>query len=201
MKLNKYLIAGLIAVAIAVAVGVLQPVRENLTIKYKPYTGLDYPNQGDTGSLENGTVAKCKAKCTKKPDCIGFTIHPNKTCYFKDTTIRNPGYTEGTFYYGGKKALPPGVTDPTEYENIEWTEEEEEPLEEEVEEEEEVMEDGAPTTKRKNNVDADMPTDTGSNVGMYVGIGVAVLAVVLIGGAAFVFLKPPPAPLVAGRRR
>jgi len=201
MKLNKYLIAGLIAVAIAVAVGVLQPVRENLAIKYKPYTGLDYPNQGDTGHLENATVEKCKAKCTKKPDCIGFTINPNKNCHFKDTTIRNPGYTEGTFYYGGKKALPPGVTDPTEYENIEWTEDVEEAEEMPLEEEEEVMEDGAPTTKRKNNVDADMPTDTGSNVGMYVGIGVAVLAVVLIGGAAFVFLKPPPAPLVAGRRR
>jgi hypothetical protein len=200
MKLNKYIIAGLIAVAVAVAVGLLQPVRENLAIKYKPYTGLDYNRQGETGEFaSNGNVEKCKSMCTKKPDCVGFTINPNKTCYFKDTTISTPTVGNGTFYYGGK-GLPPGVDDPTEYENIEWGEEEEE------EEEEDEGDTSAPTRKPKppqgaTVVDTDTAAATGSNTGMYIGIGVGVVVLVLVVGAALVFSRPTPAPVVAGRRR
>jgi hypothetical protein len=190
MKLNKYLTFAVIAMVIAVAAGLYQPVRENLAIQYKPYTGLDYPNRGDIGSLANATVAKCKTACTRKPDCVGFTMNPDSTCYFKNISIRTPGYGEGTFYYGGDR-LPPGVTDPTEYENKEW----------EAEEEEVVVEQENPTRNLNLEETVDTPVETPSNTGMYVGIGIAVVAVVLIGGAAFVFLRPSPAPVIAGRRR
>ena len=205
MKLNKYITAGLIVLAVAVVIGLYQPIRENLTIKYKPYSGLDYNRQGETGELaSNGNVKKCKSMCTKKPDCVGFTINPNKTCYFKDTTISTPTVGNGTFYYGGK-GLPPGVDDPTEYENIEWGDEPEEEEEEEEEEEDE-GDTSAPTRASKTPkgatvVDTDTPAATGSNTGMYIGIGVGVVVLVLVVGAALVFSRPTPAPVVAGRRR
>ena len=207
MKLNKYITAGLIVLAVAVVIGLYQPIRENLKtdkIKYKPYSGLDYHHQGNTGQLaSNGNVKKCKSACTKKPDCIGFTINSDRTCYFKDTTISTPTAGEGTFYYGGK-GLPPGVDDPTEYENIEWGDEPEE--EEEEEEEEDEGDTSAPTRASKTPkgatvVDTDTPAATGSNTGMYIGIGVGVVVLVLVVGAALVFSKPTPAPVVAGRRR
>ena len=203
MKLNKYITAGLIVLAVAVVIGLYQPIRENLTIKYKPYSGLDYNRQGETGELaSNGNVKKCKSMCTKKPDCVGFTINPNKTCYFKDTTISTPTVGNGTFYYGGK-GLPPGVDDPTEYENIEWGDE---PEEDEEEEEEDEGDTSAPTRASKTPkgatvVDTDTPAATGSNTGMYIGIGVGVVVLVLVVGAALVFSRPTPAPVVAGRRR